>query len=114
MIRSLALALALGAVAAQPALAETCNLTVLGRKVLDDEPCMVRAHGRTVEIVQDGGVSAIVRRSVLRINLAGAEDLTPRHRKRRGFRSFGLVVKSDTRDDKVCYFNQKATLCIER
>lgn len=114
MIRTVALALAIGATAAQPAFAETCNLTVLGRQVLDDEPCSVRTHGRAVEVIQGNAVSMIVRGSVLRTNLADAEDLAPRHRRRRGFTSLGLVVKSDTSDDKVCYFNQKATLCIDR
>lgn len=113
-MRNIALALALTTITAQPAFAETCNLTVLGRQVLDDEPCTVSTRGRAVEILQEGAVSMIVRGSVLQTNLAGAEDLALRHRRRRGFTSLGQVVKSNTNDDKVCYFNQRATLCIER
>ena len=31
----------------------------------------------------------------------------------RVFASYGSVVVSDDSDDKTCYFNQRATLCVD-
>lgn len=112
-LRHAAMALIL-AIAAGPAFAETCNLTVTGRTVLDDEPCTVSTRGGAV-VVRQGNIAIIsIRRSILRTRLLADRISLATGRKRRGLRSFGLVVKSDSQNDKVCYFNQKATLCIEQ
>ena len=108
------LAIMLAATAAQPALAGTCNFTVNGRLMLDDEPCTANNRGGVLRIEAGNAGTIVIRRSILSAGIA--DDTFPlRHNaKRNELKSFGLVVKSDGNDDKVCYFHQKATLCMER
>ena len=68
--------------------------------------------GNATVTLPDGG-TITVRRSVMRARLLGR----PRPDGSRRFfaRSFGLVVVSDASegDDKTCFFNQKAVLCVD-
>lgn len=110
-MRTAALAVALAGLACGPALAATCNLTVLGTSVLDDEACAVStARGVTTVSVGTGGTIRI-RRSIMSARLPGAAPSG--RRSRSGTTSFGQVVTSSEADDKTCYFNQKAVLCVE-
>ncbi|RYB07101.1 hypothetical protein [Lichenibacterium ramalinae] len=109
-IRSAALAIVLSGLAG-PALAATCNMTVLGTTVLDDVACTVAsARGVTTVSVGAGG-TVLVRRSVMSARLPGV--MAPTRRSRSGFTNYGQVVTSSEVDDKTCFFNQTAVLCVE-
>ena len=111
MIRSIALAVALAGPACGPALAATCSLTVLGTSVLDDEACAVGTAGGVTTVSVGTGGTIRIRRSLMSASLPGGG--TPPGRRRAGTTSFGRVVTSSEGDDKTCYFNQKAVLCVE-
>ncbi|HEX4765401.1 MAG TPA: hypothetical protein VH414_03895 [Lichenihabitans sp.] len=112
--RHAALAIMLMTIATQPALAETCNLTMNGRLALDDAPCAVTSRGSTITIHPDRNTTIEIGRSILLANV-GDDLYPPAHRRNRhGLRSFGRVVKSNDLDDKTCYFNQHVTLCVTR
>lgn len=112
MIRSAALALAPLLWACGPAPAATCNMTVLGTSVLDDAACTVATARGVTRISVGTGATLLIRRSVLRARLPEVEG--PAGRPAR-LVSYGRVVTSgaDESDDKTCYFNQKAVLCVE-
>ncbi len=109
-IRTAALALALTGLAAGPALAATCNLTVLGASVLDDATCTL-AQGRGLTRVDLPGGTIVIRRSVMSARLA-ADPGAPRPGRARLSR-YGQVTTSNGAGDKTCYFNQRAVLCVE-
>ena len=113
MTRSAALGLAAGVAAgfAGPAAAATCNLTVLGAHVLDDAACSVATARGVTRIAVADGSALLIRRSTMSARLAGDVPTGPRVRRR--FASYGQVVVTDDADDRRCYFNQKATLCVE-
>ena len=109
--RSAALAIAMVCLAAGPASAATCNLTVLGAHVLDDASCtVVRERGVTRVLVDDGS-AVVIRRSTMSARLAN--DPLAARRGRRAYAGYGQVVVTNDSDDKRCYFNQKATLCVD-
>lgn len=109
--RSAALAIAMACLAAGPASAATCNLTVLGTHVIDDASCMVvRGRGVTRVLVDDGS-AVVVRRSTMSARVAG--DPLATRRGRRAYAGYGRVVVTDDTDGRRCYFNQKATLCVD-
>lgn len=110
--RNAALAAVLSVLAGGPALAATCNLTVQGTTVLDDASCTVTgAKGATSVVVENGG-RILIRRSIMSARLANYP--IPAGRRRGASASFGPVIASDDADDRTCYFNQKAVLCVER
>jgi hypothetical protein len=109
-IRSAALAIALAGLAG-PSLAATCTMTVQGTTVIDDEACTVAtARGVTRVSVGTGG-TVLVRRSIMSARLPGV--VPPTRRSRQGFTNYGQVVTSSEADDKTCFFNQEAVLCVE-
>lgn len=109
--RSAALAVVLFGLTGTPLLAATCNLTVEGAHVVDDATCTVTAGRGITRAMVEGGSTIEVRRSIMSARLV--EDPLPiRHRRRAT--SYGQVVTSDDADDRTCYFNQKAVLCVER
>ncbi len=112
--RHAALAIMLMTIATQPALAETCNLTLNGRPLLEDAACTVTSRGRIVSTDQGETITIEIRRSILRADIAENRHLSWHRDKHYGLRSFGRVVKSNDLDDKTCFFNQHITLCIDR
>lgn len=108
-----ALALILSSVALDTAAAGTCNVTVQGAKIVDDEPCTIRNHGNLLAIDRGAAGRIVVRGSVLRANFTGQGTPRVRGAGRSGLISFGVVVRS-TSDDKLCFFNQKITACVDR
>jgi hypothetical protein len=107
--RSAALAILLIGCSGAPALAATCNLTVLGASVFDDATCTVTAGRGGTTVAVEGGSVIRIRRTTMTARFA-ADPQAPR----RGVTaSYGKVVVSDNTDDKTCYFNQKAVLCVE-
>ena len=109
--RSAAIAVMFAGLACSPALAATCNLTVLGTSVLDDEACtVVTGRGLTRITVGNGG-TVVIRRQTMRVALA-RDGLAGRRRHVRPT-SYGEVITSGESDDKTCYFNQRAVLCVE-
>lgn len=109
--RSAALAALVIGSSGAPALAATCNLTVIGAPVIDDATCTVAVGrgGTTTVAAIEGGSTVLIRHMIMSVRLAGDPSLT-----RRRARSFGRVVPSDAADDKTCYFNQKAVFCVEQ
>jgi hypothetical protein len=107
--RSAALAMILIGCSGAPALAATCNLTVLGASVFDDATCAVTAGRGGTTVAVEGGSTIRIRRTMMSARFA-ATSQAPR---RRLTVSYGKVVVSDKTDDKTCYFNQKAVLCVE-
>ena len=110
--RSAALAAVVSALAGGPAPAATCNLTVQGAPVLDDASCTVTSGRATTSVVVDNGGRILIRRSIMSARLA--DYPVPAGRRRGAYASFGSVIASDDADDRTCYFNQKAVLCVER
>ena len=102
------------AAAVHPAFAETCNLTIQGRKILDDESCTVGHRAGVLTLRQENGGTVVVRRSTLLTDVAPIGSRKVRNSGRSGLRSLGLIVKSDNLVEKVCFFNQNATFCVER
>lgn len=111
MFRSAATALLLSGLAGGPALAATCNLTVLGTSVLDDEACAVSTGRGVTRIAVGTGGTILIRRQILRVALPG--NRTAGRRRHGGATSYGQVITSGDADDKTCYFNQRAVLCVE-
>lgn len=110
-IRSAVLAAMFTGLACGPAPAATCSLTVTGSSVLDGVPCAVEtARGVTTVAVGAGG-TILVRRSIMSVRLPADASSTGRHGG--GFTSYGQVTISADPDDKTCYFNQQAVLCVE-
>lgn len=98
--------------AAGPALAATCHMTVQGVPVIDDQACT--ATGRRGDMRVSVGTEDTVR---IRRGIMSGRFLARRRsdgRLRRIVVSYGQVVSSSVdSDDKACYFNQKATLCVD-
>lgn len=109
--RSAALA-AILCLAAGPGFAATCHMTVKGVPVIDDQTCTVAGRGRDVRVAVGAEDAIRISRSFMsgRFLVRGARD----GRLRRIGVSYGQVVTSSDSDDKTCYFNQKATLCVDR
>ena len=105
------LALALVGLATGPAFAATCHMTVLGSPVLDDVPCSLASRAGITRVLLDDGGDVTVRRSVMSARLLGNPRLDGTRRLFR--RSFGQVVASGDSDDKTCFFNREATLCVD-
>ncbi|MGI3903344.1 MAG: hypothetical protein ACRYGP_13155 [Janthinobacterium lividum] len=93
-----------------PALAATCNLTIKGALVIDDATCTVSVGRGLTTAEIEGGSTVTIRRMMMSASPAADPALSGRRRKAT---SFGMVVRSDRTDDKVCYFNQKAVFCVE-
>ena len=111
-IRRAAIAVLFAGMSCSPVLAATCNLTVLGSSVLDDAACTVGTGRSLTRIAVGTGGTILIRRRTLRVALPG-DDLSGRRRRRPATVSYGEVVTSGEADDKICYFNQRAVLCIE-
>lgn len=97
--------------AALPASAATCHMTVQGVPVVDDAEC--RSAGRAGDVRVAVGREDVVR---IRRSIMSGRFLVRRPsdgRLRRVGVSYGQVVTSTDSDDKTCYFNQKATLCVD-
>ena len=108
-----ALPLLLSALALEAAAAGTCNVTVQGAKIVDDEPCTIRDHGNLLAIDQGAAGRIVVRSSILRASFTGQGLPRLRGSRRSGLTSYGVVVRSSS-DDKLCFFNQKITVCVDR
>jgi hypothetical protein len=93
------------------ALAATCHMTVQGVPVIDDQDCTSAGRGRNVVITTEGGDAIRIRRSIMSGRLMARRPGDGRLR--RVPVSYGLVVTSNDSDEKTCYFNQKATLCLD-
>ena len=93
-----------------PAVAATCNLTVQGAHVIDDETCTVTSAKGTTRVAVEDGSTIEIRRSILRARLAGDRSFAGH---RRGATSYGQVVTADRPNDRICYFGQVAVLCVE-
>ena len=109
--RSAAVAVLFTGLASSPALAATCNLTVLGTSILDDEACTVATGRGLTRIAVGAGGTIVIRRQTMRVALAG--DGPAGRRRHARATSYGEVITSGDADDKTCYFNQRAVLCIE-
>ena len=94
-----------------PALAATCNLTIVGANILDDASCTVTLRRGVTEVQVEDGSTIAIRRSIMSARLL--KDQFPTRRKGPGSTSFGQVVKSVDAADKTCFFNYKAVLCVE-
>ena len=109
--RSTALAIVAILAAGEPSLAATCNMTVMGTSILDDAACaVVRGRGVTEVQVASGGTIDI-RRSIMSVR--PMEDRSTTRRRRKAPRSYGQVLTSVDPDNKTCYANSKAVLCVE-
>ena len=93
-----------------PALAATCNLTIKGAPVIDDATCTVAVGRGLTTVAVEGGSTVRIRSMIMSASPAADPAMAGRRRKAT---SFGMVVRSDSTDDKTCYFNQKAVFCIE-
>ena len=101
---------ALLCLAAAPASAATCHMTVQGLPVIDDQDCS-SAIGRGNVTVTDASGDAI---TITRASMIGRfVTRRPDGRPGRVRVSYGRVVASKDSDDKTCYFNEKATLCLD-
>ena len=109
--RTAATALLLSGLAGGPALAATCNLTVLGTSVLDDEACTVSTGRGVTRIAVGTGGTILIRRQTMRVAFPADGTAGPRRHGRST--SYGQVITSGDSDDKTCYFNQRAVLCVE-
>ena len=109
--RSVALAMMLIGLAEQPARAATCNLTVMGVQVLNDAACTATATRGITRVADEDGSAITIRGSAMIARLAGEQVSTRQHH--RGT-TLGDVVTSDNLNDKICYFGQKAVLCVEQ
>lgn len=110
-IRNTVLTILLFGALSGPALAATCNMTVVGANVLDDASCtLTRGRGLTEVQVESGGTIDI-RRSIMRSRLVG--DQLSSGRKRQASTLFGQVVTSVDPANKTCFFNYKVVLCVE-
>ena len=108
--QSAALTILLFGTCGGPALAATCNLTIVGASVLDDASCAVTRGRGFTEVQAEGGATIDVRRSVMSARLPGH---LPTGRSRQGSTRFGQVVTSVDPDGKTCFFNYKAVLCVQ-
>ncbi len=106
-----ALAITLIGIMGEPSIAATCNMTVLGTSVLDDASCAMTRGRTTTEVQVENGGTIDIRRSIMSARLAGNELATGR--KRKASTSYGQVVTSVDTDNKTCYANIKAVLCVE-
>ena len=109
--RTVALAMMLIGLAEQPARAATCNLTVMGAQVLYDAVCTATATRGITRVAVEDGSAITIRGLAMSARLAGEQVST---RRRHKGTSLGDVVTSDNLDDKICYFGQKAVLCVEQ
>ena len=110
MNRSAALA-SLLSLAAGPALAATCHMTVQGVPVIDDQTCAATGRRGDVRVAVGAEDTIRIRRGVMSGRFVARR---PDGRLRRVLVSYGSVVSSTIdSDDKACYFNQRATLCID-
>ena len=109
--RSAALA-SLLCLAAGPAVAATCHMTVQGVPVIDDEGCTATGRRGDVRVVV-GAVDTIrIRGSIMSGSFTARRPSDGRLRRVRV--SYGQVVSSTgDSDDKACYFNERATLCVD-
>ncbi len=94
-----------------PALAATCNMTVVGANVLDDASCTLTRGRGLAEVQVEGGGTIDIRRSIMSTRFVGNQLSTGR--KRQASTLFGQVVTSVDSDNKTCFFNYKAVLCVE-
>ena len=108
--RSAALTILLFCACGGPALAATCNLTIVGASVLDDASCAVTRGRGFTEVQDEGGATIDIRRSIMSARLPGSLSAERRHQ---ASTRFGQVVTSIDPDGKTCFFNYKAVLCIE-
>ncbi len=106
-----ALAITLIGVIGGPSLAATCNMTVMGASVLDDASCSVMQGRALTEVQVEHGGTVDIRRSTMSARLSGDDITTGRRRK--AATSYGQVVTSVDADNKTCYANIKAVLCVE-
>ena len=109
--RRAAIAVLFAGVSCSPVLAATCNLTVLGSSVLDDAACTVSPGRNVTQIAVGTGGTILIRRQTMRVALPGDGLSGRRHP---ATISYGQVIRSNDSDDKTCYFNQRAVLCVER
>ncbi len=112
ILRHVAFAAILTSVTVQPTLAQTCNLTIGGSRILDDEACTVSRGKSGTRITVGSGGTIALRRSRLSLSLPN-EPVRFQRGKRRGPTSYGRVT-SYSNDGKTCSFNQKLVLCIEQ
>ncbi len=108
--RSAALATLL-CLGAGPALAATCHMTVQGVPVIDDQDCTATGRAGNVIITDATGDTVRIRGSGM-----SGRFVTRRPSDGRPHRvsvSYGRVVASRDDDETVCYFNEKATLCVD-
>ena len=94
-----------------PCLAATCNMTVMGASVLDDVSCSVIAGRGMTEVQVATGGTIDIRRSTMSVRPVGYRLTTGRIRNAQ--RSYGQVLTSVDGDNKTCYANSKAVLCVE-
>ena len=96
---------------AGPAFAATCHMTVQGVPVIDDRDCTATGRRGDVRVTVGGEDVIRIRRSVMSGRFVARRSSDGRLS--RVFASYGSVVVSDDSDDKTCYFNQRATLCVD-
>ena len=108
--RTAALAL-IPLLAGGPAFAATCHMTVQGVPVIDDQDCTAAGPRGNVRVADAAGDVVRIRRSTMSGRFIVRRRGDPRLH--RIAVSYGQIVASDDSDDKTCYFNQKATLCID-
>ena len=109
--RKITLLIMLFSACSGPALAATCNMTIVGANVLDDAACTMMLRRGVTEVQVEDGSAITIRRSIMSARLI--KDQFSTRRKGLVSTSFGQVVKSVDAADKTCFFNYKAVLCIE-
>ena len=108
--RSAALA-AILCLAGGHAFAAGCHMTVQGVPVIDDQACSAAGRGGDVTVTDEAGDTIRVRRSTMSARFAPRGPAEAR--RRRDVVSYGRIIASGGSGDKTCYYNQKATLCID-
>ncbi len=96
---------------AGPGFAATCHMTVEGVPVIDDGDCTAIRRGGDVRVTVGGEDTIRIRRGVMSGRFVARRPSDGRLR--RVVASYGPVVVSNDSDDKTCYFNEKATLCVD-
>ena len=97
---------------AGPGFAATCHMTVQGVPVIDDQDCTATGERGGVSVAVGAEDTIRIRRGVMSGRFVARRSSDGRLH--RVSVSYGQVVSSvGDSDDKACYFNQKATLCVD-
>ncbi len=108
--RSAALATLL-CLGAGPGFAATCHMTVQGVPVIDDQDCSSAGRPGNVVVTDATGDAIRIRGAAMSGRFVARRPSDGRTRP--VVVSYGRVVTSRDADEKTCYFNERATLCLD-